>query len=213
MKTAICYRGHYYREEPHGSNFFLNFENNKEMLWKCFSEYDVFLHTYSVNNQLDTKLVDLIKPKNYEIETNNSTEIRNSILKVNSLVTQEYDFVVNLRFDLLFNASFNTFDVEYNKFNFLWRERKPMWIKKGATSDFLFAYNSIFCEKFKDAYGKLYDAMLSRNNPRRDGHLVYNTLKNITQQSDINFLVKDYIQSGKADLIKNDYIKLNRSII
>ena len=130
MKTAICYRGHYYREEPHGSNFFLNFENNKEMLWKCFSEYDVFLHTYSVNNQLDTKLVDLIKPKNYEIETNNSTEIRNSILKVNSLVTSEYDFVVNLRFDLLFNTSFNTFDIEYNKFNFCGEKENQCGLKK-----------------------------------------------------------------------------------
>lgn len=213
MKTAICYRGHYYREEPHGSNFFLNFENNKEMLWDCFSEYDVFFHTYSVNEQLDTELINLINPKNYEIETNNSTEIRNSILKVNSLVTQQYDFVVNLRFDLLFNASFNKFDVEYNKFNFLWRERRPMWIKKGATSDFLFAYDSIFCEKFYEAYGKLYDAMLNENNPRRDGHLIYNTLKNIIHINDINFLIKDYVQSGKADSLENDYIKLNRSIM
>lgn len=212
MKTAICYRGHYYREEPHGSNFFLNLDNNKQMVWDCFSDYDIFLHTYSVNQQLDKKLIDLVNPTAYKIENDESTEIRKSILKVNSMMTDEYDFIINLRFDLQFNVSFVDLNIEYNKFNFLWRERKPMWRKKGATSDFLFAYHTKFREKFEDSYGPLYDEMLKKNNSRRDGHLIYNTLKTIVNENEINFLIKEYVQSGKADRTNNKYITLNRNI-
>ena len=212
MKTAICYRGHYYREKPHGSNFFLNLENNQNMLLNRFSDFDVFFHTYSVNSEMNEKLKTCLNPTDYIIENTKSSEIRHSTLKVNELVTSDYDFIINLRFDLHFKVPFTDLNIEHEKFNFLWRERRPMWKRKGATSDFLFAFHSDFKSNFDYAYGDLYDKMLGKNNPARDGLLIYNTLSDIVDETDINFLINNYVESGKADRHNNKYITLNRNI-
>ena len=128
MKIAVCYRGHYYRKggayisEQLGSNFSLCYENHKEKLFSYLDDYDVFFHTYSHTQTSDEKLVETLQPKKCIIDEEVHPKISYSIGQASSLVSDEYDFIINLRFDLLFLKPFSDFNVEYNKFNFMFRE-------------------------------------------------------------------------------------------
>lgn len=128
MKIAVCYRGHYFRKggayipDQLGSDFSLCYENHKEKLFPYLDNYDVFFHTYSHTQTSDEKLVEILKPKKYIIDKEVHPKISYSMIQSSSLVEGEYDFIINLRFDLLFLKPFNDFNVEHDKFNFMFRE-------------------------------------------------------------------------------------------
>lgn len=234
MRVALCYRGHFYRETKNlqesfrgdGNSYFLNFANHRENLIDCYEDVDIFFHTYHPRNisndmspdDLVEKLKHLTKPKNYKIDTDDNKNIRYSILEVNKLFNKtDYDFVINTRFDLHFKKKITEFEIDYNKFNFLWKEynkRCPRISKTHITyrcSDLMWAFNSKYTDVFSESYGEMYDKMFGRKNPKRDGHTILkcmNDLMNIDEYVNI-ISERDYL-SGMQ--IQNPYVDINRNI-
>ena len=212
-KVAICYRGHYFRNNPpKNSNFFSCQENHHNFLYQYLGDYDIFFHTYPVDTESDSRLVDLVNPTNYVFENMQpGTPVINSICKVCELVSG-YDFIINLRFDLLFLKSFDHFNVDDEKFNFLWKERKDFWEADRWTSDLMYAFNGNFLESFKSS---LEPASTDYYNTRKyphsssSAHFVYKYLG--VDESSINFMVDGHHPSG-TEQKANGFIEINRSL-
>lgn len=231
MKVALCYRGHYFRIEGKGrrsksSSFFLNYQNHKTNIIDCFENVDVYFHTYTpkehCNSYLDveqskSELISLLNPVQYKIESEDTIEIRHSIVEVNKMYNQsDYDLVINTRFDLRFKHKITEFDIDSNKFNFLWREEYKSRRHVHAfdinfrCSDLLWVFNPKFQTQFNNSFGSEMDDFFGEHNMVRDGHSqLYFLSKQICEQTDVNFMVKEYYLSGMQK--PNPHIDINRS--
>ena len=80
--------------------------------------------------------------------------------------------MINTRFDLHFKKKITEFEIDYSKFNFLWKEynrRCPRINKTHISyrcSDLLWAFNPKYTDLFSESYGEMYDKMFGRKNPR-----------------------------------------------
>ena len=221
MKVALCYRGHYYREYLHknsnkknnlGSSFFLNYENHKSNILDCFENVDVYIHTYSVNADLDKSLIDLVKPTCYMIDKQLKQEIRHSIIQVNKMYNEnDYDFIINTRFDLQFKQKITNFNLDFNKFNFLWRERvkKKKLLPDFRCSDLLWAFHPKYKKNFEDAYGDRYDKFFGNINPMRDGHTILKLLTDVISIDEVNFTTNIRYTSDLS--VCNPFLTINRA--
>ena len=239
MKIAVCYRGHYFRKggawipEQLGSDFSLCYENHKEKLFPYLDNYDVFFHTYSHTQTSDEKLVETLQPKKYIIDKEVHPKISYSMIQSSSLVGGEYDFIINLRFDLLFLKPFNDFNVEYDKFNFMFREkeglggrrkikRKKNKIKNAIVSklklsefefeqddikisDLIFFYDRQFNDNFISSLETTID--VDRVGP---GHYILPELNYSLGREYINPILSEFHSSSENT--KNGYIVINREI-
>lgn len=239
MKMAVCYRGHYFRKggayipNQLGSDFSLCYENHKEKLFPYLDNYDVFFHTYSHTQTSDEKLVEILKPKKYIIDKEVHPKISYSMVQTSSLVSDEYDFIINLRFDLLFLKPFSDFNVEHNKFNFMFREtaglggwrkvrRKKKQIKDAINSkfklsefefenddikisDLIFFYDKKFNDNFICSLETTID--VDKGGP---GHYILPELNYFLGQECINPILSEFHSSSENT--KNGYVVINRSI-
>lgn len=225
MKVALCYRGHYYRERTchkgsenrnQGSSFFYNYENHKSHLISCYDDIDIFFHTYSVNEELDNKLISALNAKKYQIERSVNYEMRHSILKVNAMFDYtDYDLVINTRFDLHYKKKIIDFNINPEKINFLWKEDVPMWkrrrdiLAEERTSDLMWIFDAKYTKIFSVAYSDIYDEVMGDVNPRRDGHTLYYTLaKKMKLEGITNIISEERFLSGMQK--PNPYLHLNR---
>ena len=233
MKIAVCYRGHYFRKggayipEQLGSDFSLCYENHNEKLFSYLDNYDVFFHTYSHTQTSDEKLVETLQPKKYTIDK----EVHPS--QTSSLVSDEYDFIINLRFDLLFLKPFSDFNIEHNKFNFMFREtdglggwrkvrRKKKQIKNAINSkfklsefefekddikisDLIFFYDKKFNNNFISSLETTID--VDKGGP---GHYILPELKYSIGKDHINSILSEFHSSSGNT--QNGYVVINREI-
>ena len=239
MKTAICYRGHYFRKGgayiPNGlgSDFSLCIKNHTEKLFPYLDDYDVFFHTYSCNQTDDEKLVEILKPKKYIIDKEVHPKISYSMMQSSLMVEGEYDFIINLRFDLLFLKPFIDFNIYYDKFNFMFRENgglggwrkikrlknkiKKNIRKKFQLSEFEFEHIDIkICDLIFFYDKKLNDNFISAletvmgvdsNGP---GHYILPELKYKIGNKFTNSVLSEFHSS--SEWTKNGLVKINRKI-
>ena len=216
MKIAVCYRGHFRRtyvtEENIGYdvNFFKNFKNHKEKLLNNLNDIDVFFHTYeSDKTEENEELVNVLQPKRYIIDKIQGQKISDSIFTVNKLVDPtQYDFVFNLRFDLVFLKDFKDWNIKFSKFNFLFKDHPRPWERDRKTSDLMFAFDT----KFHRAFQKSITSSEIRKDKMGSAHFIYKgLLENNMTDDDINFLVDGHHTSYvKYKESKTGFISLNR---
>ena len=61
------------------SNFFLCHHNHEKYLYRYLENFDLFFHTYSVNDELDSKLVDIVNPTKFMFEQETSETLKEVI--------------------------------------------------------------------------------------------------------------------------------------
>ena len=227
MKIAVCYRGDYYRETIHtwvkadeprkridekkwGGNFFCNYKNHLQNLFDHFSQYDVFFHTYSNGPEFDKKLVDRLNPVDYKIENKRHPKISHSVIETLRLVdANQYDFIVNLRFDLWFLKPIIDFNVDFDKFNYTWRGPRIWWKRRRFTDDLMFTMSAMYKTDF-------IKSVIKRDRRcRKKGsvHLTYDALENLIGEHNLNFMVDGNFDSfnEKDELPKNGHLMINRN--
>ena len=207
MKVAICYRGQYFRDKAKGSNFFLCYENHSKMLFDHFPNNDVYFHTHSTDIKKDNNLKEVLRPRRYSFD---KTEfISDSFIETNNQIenADEYDLILNLRFDLLFQVPITEFDIDASKFNFTWEERKHYRISLGyrKVTDLMFAMNPMYIEAFNNA---CIDSRFS-GGIRGTGHHLYPELCNTIGEDNINFMLKEHYDSN-TDGKNNKHLMINR---
>ena len=210
MKIALCYRGHYLREDGSNnnknSNFFLCHRNHEKYLYRYLENFDLFFHTYSVNDELDSKLVDIVNPTKFMFEQETSETFKRSYTMIKANLLQDlsnYDIVINLRFDLLFLQTWSNFKIEIEKFNFAFKELN--WDEIQEVSDLLY----VFPPRFIDAF--TISQQMTEGVYRGAGLYIYNEMKNRIGTDNLNFMI-DGVWSSNTDKSKNGFIDINRNV-
>lgn len=208
MKVALCYRGHYYRTKAKGSNFFLCYENHQQMLFNHLPNSDVYFHSHSTGIKNDNNLIELLRPIKYSFQ---KTEfISDSFIESNNQIDNlnEYDLILNLRFDLLFQVPITEFDIDSSKFNFTWEEKKHYRKSLGyrKVTDLMFAMNPRYVNDFNNA---CVDSRFS-GGIRGTGHHLYPELCQSIGEENINFMLKENYDSN-TDGKNNKHLIINRN--
>lgn len=216
MKIAVCYRGHFRRTYVAEENirynveFFKNLNNHKEKLLNNLDDVDIFFHTYeSDKKEENKKLLDVLNPTNHVIEKIQGKKISDSIFAVNKLVDPtKYDFVFNIRFDLIFLKDFKDWNIKFSKFNFLFKDHPRPWERDKKTSDLMFAFDS----KFHKSFQKSISSKEIRKDKMGSAHFIYNgLLENDMTDDDMHFLVDGHHTSYvKYKEFKGGFVSLNR---
>lgn len=208
MRVAICYRGHYMRTGRKNSNFFLCHNNHTNMILKYFKNCDIYFHTHSHDSQNDQKLVDTLKPKEYIFKK--TDYISDSFIESNNLIKNidEYDLILNFRFDLMFNRQFNQFKVETDKFNFLWEERKHYRIQLGyrKVTDLMFVYHP----KYIDSFNKSCIDSRFSGGLRGTGHHLYPFMCKLVGEKNLSFMIENEHYDSNTDNKYNPWVEINR---
>ena len=158
MKIAVCYRGHFRRtyisddKIGYDVNFFKNFNNHKQKLLNNLDNKDIFFHTYeSDKTEENEELINVLKPKKYIIDKIQGKKISDSIFAVNKLIDPtQYDFIFNLRFDLIFLKDFKDWNIKFSKFNFLFKDHPRPWERDRKTSDLCLRLIPSFTDHFRN---------------------------------------------------------------
>ena len=219
MKVAICYRGHYIREivrdkkkqfkGTHRINFFENLKNHQKMLLNSFDNSEIFLHTYKADTENDKKLIKNLAPTKYIIDNYTGNYVNTSIMRVNELIEEpkKFDYIINLRFDLVFKKKITSEHLVPNKFNFLFKDVEKFWNLHKRVSDLFFSFDSIFHSNFQCALGNRKSLIVNKV-PQR---LYEGMLDCGCSSSDLGFLVEGFHSSWVSETKStNELVTLNR---
>ena len=218
MKVAVCYRGHYIRDVvrdkkkkfkgTHRINFFENLKNHQKMLLNSFDDLEVFLHTYTVDEETDIKLIKSLSPTKYIIDKNTSKYVNTSIKCVNELIDPEkFDFIINLRFDIVFKKKFTNQQLVPNKFNFLFKDVERFWKTQKRVSDLLYSFDSKFHFNFQCGLNNRKSLFANRI-----PHMLFTGMLECgCNSSDLGFLVEGFHSSWVSETKStNELVTLNR---
>ena len=78
------------------------------------------------------------------------TRLTNFITKSARLYAYDYDLIIII-FDLVYKNYIYVFDLQFDKFNFLYREPYKFWSKNKAVCDLMYVYNAKYNDAFIDA--------------------------------------------------------------
>lgn len=218
MNIALVYRGFYKRKKGFykrdtgtrkRNNFNMDIlKNHLESINSIdVKNIHIYIHTYSVNDDEDKKFLTLFENynlKKYIIEKNINNKISYSIIKSLELIdsSYDYDFIINLRFDLYFKKFFNEWRINYEKINICFKDIKRSWDKLNKVSDLMFMlpmkYNDklIFALSRSMSYG-----------PRGPGHFIYKHL--LMDKRNIHFIFDGFFSSDVNENA-NDYFYIKR---
>ena len=158
MRIAVCYRGHFRRtyvtedDIKYDINFFKNVDNHRTKLLNHFDNVDIYFNTYESDFPAEnTDLLNELKPVNYIFNKNPKEKISDAIFDVNKMVDpSNYDFIFNMRFDLVFLHDFLDWNLDFNKFNFLFRDHVRPWERDKKVSDLFLHSIQSFIMLFKN---------------------------------------------------------------
>ena len=222
MKVAIIYRGEYVRLGNKETSFFKCIDNHKKYLYPHFPDHDLFFQTKSFNEEQDNKLLNSLNFTKYnfinaDVNKNTLDSIINS-LKIYDF--HKYDFIVNVRFDLVFFQPLCNFRINYTKFNFLWVEPKKFehnGMKR--VCDHLIMFNSKFLENFKKINFNDPSINITRKNApypanANRGHHINQYL--YLSECEMNFMIDGEHYCGCSDAhrdrVARTYVSLERRI-
>tara|TARA_B100001093_G_scaffold191402_1_gene183942 strand:+ start:1718 stop:2377 length:660 start_codon:yes stop_codon:yes gene_type:complete len=157
MKVAIIYRGEYFRTGEKATSFFDVVDNHQRNFHARFENVDLFFETRNTSTEHDSKLKYCLTFKKYNFNNDNKTCIDSIINSLKIHDFSEYDFVISTRFDLYFNDLFSRFRIDFNKYNFLWREPPNLDNGMPRVCDHMigfpgFRYNQFFKIDLEDDY-------------------------------------------------------------
>ena len=157
MKICICFRGIHFSNDSIQTDFRKSFDHMKKHIIDPFLEQgdsvDILCLTY--NSDILQELLDSYKPVDTVIldpafrndGDNWHRQLLWHIMSVDLIQKQnkEYDFIINTRFDFLFQFKSNDSIFDFNKFNILFQH------KSGNCDDNYFALPFTLISNFKNA--------------------------------------------------------------
>lgn len=215
MNLALVYRGFYKRNENKigcagkknnfNSEIFKNHLDSINSLGITPLNIDIYIHTYSVNDCEDKKLLSIFSNynlKKYKFEKKISQKISYSIINSLELVDKDYDLIINTRFDVYFSKYLNNWSINYNNINLAFKDVKDSWFKQKKVSDLIY----IFPKKYTNI---LISALKKSQNfaPNGSGHYIYKDLN--INKNEINFMIDGFFSSN-TDIDPNNYVYIKR---
>ena len=220
MNVALIYRGFYkrdsykisiYNKRIKKTNSFTEeiLKNNLDSIKTLdIKNIDIYFHTYSVNDEDDERMLSIFKKYNTkkhifekDIKNDRTYSIRESLKLVDN--DDDYDIIINTRFDMYFIKPLSEFSIKENKLNICFKDVKESWLTKKKVSDLIY----IFPPKYKDILIYALDKSKELSHVG-SGHNIFKFLK-INKDKELNFMIQGY-HSSNTDYESNDYFYLKR---
>ena len=224
---AVVYRGYYKRITGKTMNFNQEIlENQINNVFKYFKHVDIYICTWSHDEESDSNILSLFKNNNlnvvkYEfkdknIKDNNFTP--NILFNTPSyLMCKSLEMIDNTQYDLILNMRWEIFffkpiidpeiNVNCDKFNFYFKEARYWREKKRDTTDGVSDILYFLPVKY---ISYLIMSIKKQHPSRRVAvHFIYRILKDLIGENNINFLLK-WPQVSNSSRVKNRFFKLLR---
>lgn len=162
----------------------LTCDNIKTNVIDSFSDASVYVTTYD-HDTLSELLTFYNPAKVLILPYDNSHQRTTFIESLKNLLEEDVDFIIITRFDIIFNQPIHTYNFDYSKFNFMFKEIEPYWSRDQFVSDSLFAFPKQYLQLLIDA------AELEHTSPYRDRpdlHPIYRHLISHIGADNCNFL-------------------------
>ena len=160
----------------------------------------VYITTYG-NNDLK-EVQEFYNPKKLNsLDFEGSNQLDTMIKALINIEQEELDFIIVIRFDTEYLQKIDTFEFDFDKFNFLFKE-KNAWAGEKFISDNFFAFPKKHLQSFIDA---LKDEQSKPSRGFNDLHNSYNRLKDIIGEESIHFVF-----DGEHFSDVNPYFKIKR---
>jgi len=202
MKIGIVFRGITSGKSPtQKKDWTLAKDNIKENLIGCFPSSRIYFTTYS--HEVLPQVVDFYKPIDVKLIDYNSSDQRKTLFEsLKHIADKEVDFIFVVRFDMIYKKKISEFNINYNKFNFIFRETEPYWTQNKFVSDTFFAFPKNYLVPFMEA---VHTEIVQPERPYSDMHGAYKRLYPIIGNENIHFMVDGTHRSDN-----NDYFEIKR---
>ena len=175
----------------------------KEKTIDCWIEQGHEVKSYLFSNDIDESMIDFYKPIKHEIT--GPLLINRYNVALEQLEDQDVDFIICTRFDIVFFEEVCNWNLDFNKFNFLFREINHFYDGREYVCDNFFAFPKSMLKAFKQALN-------DPNNPKFTGMLhnqVYKGLANTVTENNIHFVQDEEDYSGYNKLYLLDRYHFN----
>lgn len=145
----------------------------------------IYLSTYKVENEItEQEILELIKPdKVHYSEYKNSNSFTSKYAAFNNFENESLDTIIFSRCDIHFNKILINENIDYSKFNFLFKE-KNWWETHQYTTDNFYIWPHHMTPQIKVALKNSYQ--YDRN--FHDTHALKKCLTSVIQESQINYI-------------------------
>jgi len=178
-------------------NWKLTNENTKShVLDSLKPHHDVKMYITTYNCETLLELINFYQPaKTVVLPWGNITQRGIYIKSMTALLDEDVDFIIAMRFDMHLNAPVNTWNIDPNKFNFIFREISPAWENQRFISDSFFAFPKRYLKSFIESI------KAEEESPCRPEPDLHNMYLRITQgqgvpESEIHFIFEGTHNSG-----------------
>ena len=111
--------------------------------YKKDNDVSLYLTTYA-NDTID-ELTSFYETKHLNLLDPNKSNQRTTMLTALEMIRNEpLDFIIVSRFDIRWYQKIADLNVDYNKFNFLYKEVEPEWSNNRFVSDIIFLFPRFF---------------------------------------------------------------------
>lgn len=199
MKIAIALIG--ISEGFRGRNWNRTKNGIKKDAIDCWVEQGHEVKLYLTGNHIPSDMIDFYNPTKYEVIHINL--MAKYLAGLQQLKGEDVDFIICTRFDMVFLDKLSNWNIDFNKFNFLFREKNHFYDGRKMTCDNFYA----FPVKYLDSF---IQALLDPSNPPFKGAFhdqVYNGLEKLIGESNIHFIEE---QEGFSGNLGNIYYLLDR---
>ena len=119
------------------------------------NDCNVYISSYNTTQNVHDEMLALINPKKFlYVPKENSTPFTSKINALDLLIGEDLDFIVHTRLDLHFNYPLINNNIDYNKFNFLFKEKNHWNLK--YTCDNLYMWPHHMTNVVEDSMRKTY---------------------------------------------------------
>jgi hypothetical protein len=202
MKIGIVFRGITSGKSPtQKKDWTLARDNIKENLIDSFPNPYIYFTTYQ--HEVLPEVIDFYKPNDVKLVDYNSSNQRQTLFdSIKNIIDINLDFIIVARFDIEYKQKFSSLNINYNKFNFIFKEIEPHWTNDKFVSDTVFAFPRRYAVSFMEA---VQAEIIKPIRPYSDMHNAYNRLYPIIGNENIHFMVDGTHRSDS-----NDYFEIKR---
>jgi hypothetical protein len=209
MKVGIILRGISVgtSQMGNGTDWRIIKDNIKENLIDSFGQkHDVSVYLTTYPNETLEELSNFYKPKRLNVVPFEGSNQRiNIIQSCLDIEHEDLDFIAITRFDIRFFQKMADLNIDYDKFNILYKEIEPNWSNSRFVSDIIFFFPRKYLSHFIEAVA------MEQKNPTRayvDMHNAYLLMCNLIGEDNIHFIHNEPHPKRHRE---NDYVEIVRS--
>lgn len=192
MKIGFClyglltdsYQGRENKQEKDYRHCWPNIYKNVIEPFKENNECHILVSTYDTQEEIKNEMLELIKPNQVIYsDKEGSTPFTSKINVFRLLDDKELDFIIHCRLDLHFNQPLSIYNIDYTKFNFLFKEQNHWHLQ--YTNDNVYMWPNRMTGLVEDSLRKTYKVVRPTTHCTHGLHI---KLSEVISEREIHFI-------------------------